>query len=302
MRETAAGPTLPAGGAPRHGEGADRNIAGVRRGNGGTPGTGADRPAMVEVKGFSFSIGEKRILGDVEFRIPEGGYLSILGPNGAGKSTLLKCLLRLHEKGTSEGSVEVEGRPISAYTQKDLAKLVSYVPQAGGWIPPFTIAELAKLSRFPYATSVSALNRSDLEAVDRALEITALTHMRDRPLKTLSGGERQKAFLAAALAQGSPVMLLDEPASFLDPHHTSELEKMLIRLNREEGLTMLAVTHDLNHPFKSGGFALILKNGRTSFFGPVSGLMGAGVLEEAFSHEFTYLTHPTDGRPVILAE
>jgi iron complex transport system ATP-binding protein len=257
---------------------------------------------MVAVKDFSFSIGDKTILRDVEFSIPRGGYLSILGPNGAGKSTLLKCLLRLHEKGVSEGAVEVDGKPISAYSQKELAKLVSYVPQAGGWIPPFTIIELAKLSRFPYATSVSTLNRTDLEAVDRALEITALTHMKDRPLKTLSGGERQKAFLAAALAQGSPVMLLDEPASFLDPHHTSELEKMLISLNREEGLTMLAVTHDLNHPFKSGGYALILKGGRTSYFGPVSGLMGAGVLEEAFSHEFTYLTHPVDGRPVILAE
>ncbi|MDR1313320.1 MAG: ABC transporter ATP-binding protein [Deltaproteobacteria bacterium] len=280
----------------------DAGAGGAPPGGPAPPEAAGHEPPMVEVKGFSFSIGEKLILSGVDFSIPKGGYLSILGPNGAGKSTLLKCLLRLHEKGSSEGSVEVAGKPISAYTQKELAKIVSYVPQAGGWIPPFTIIELAKLSRFPYATSVSALNRTDLESVDRALEITALTHMKDRPLKTLSGGERQKAFLAAALAQGSPVMLLDEPASFLDPHHTSELEKMLIKLNRDEGLTMLAVTHDLNHPVKSGGFALILKGGRTSYFGPVTGLLGAGVLEEAFSHEFAYLTHPADGRPVILAE
>ncbi|MDR1040863.1 MAG: ABC transporter ATP-binding protein [Deltaproteobacteria bacterium] len=279
-----------------------KGAEGVRATEDLSPEAAAAARPMVEVRDFSFSIGEKNILSHVEFSIPRGGYLSILGPNGAGKSTLLKCLLRLHEKGTATGTVEVAGRPIASYTQKELAKLVSYVPQAGGWIPPFTIIELAKLSRFPYSTSVSTLNRADLEAVDRALEITALTHMKDRPLKTLSGGERQKAFLAAALAQGSPVMLLDEPASFLDPHHTSELEKMLIRLNREEGLTMLAVTHDLNHPFKSGGWALILKGGRTSYFGPVEGLMGSGVLEEAFSHEFTYLTHPADGRPVILAE
>jgi iron complex transport system ATP-binding protein len=257
---------------------------------------------MVSVRDFSFSIGPKRILEHVDFAIPQGAYLSILGPNGAGKSTLLKSLLRLHEKGTVEGEVEIGGRSIGLYTQKELARLVSYVPQAGGWIPPFTIGELAKLSRFPYATSVSALTRRDIEAVDAALEKTDLVHMADRPLKTLSGGERQKAFLAAALAQGSPVMLLDEPASFLDPHHTSELERLLISLNRDEGLTMLAVTHDLNHPVKSGGYALVLKRGRTAYFGPVEGLMGGGVLEGAFSHEFTYLRHPVDGRPVILAE
>jgi iron complex transport system ATP-binding protein len=126
--------------------------------------------------------------------------------------------------------------------------------------------------------------------------------MADRPLKTLSGGERQKAFLAAALAQGSPVMLLDEPASFLDPHHTSEMEKLLFHLNKDEGLTMAAVTHDLNHPVKSGGYALILQNGKNLFFGEVEGLLGKGVLENAFNHEFVYLKHPITGRSVILAE
>jgi iron complex transport system ATP-binding protein len=282
----------PAGkGAASAGNGADPVVAATR-----------GRPAMITVKDFSFSIGDKVILDGVGFSIPEGGYLSILGPNGAGKSTLLKCLLRLHEKGTPRGLVEVAGRPLGSYTQKELAKLVSYVPQAGGWIPPFSVLELAKLSRFPYATSVSTLSRADLAAVDRALEITSLGHMAHRPLKTLSGGERQKAYLAAALAQGSPVMLLDEPASFLDPRHTSELGRLLISLNRDEGLTMVAVTHDLNHPVRSGGWALILKEGRTSYFGPVEGLMGGGVLEKAFNHEFTYLTHPADGRPVILAE
>lgn len=257
---------------------------------------------MIVVKDFSFSIGEKEILKHVEFSLPKGDYLSILGPNGAGKSTLLKCLLRLHEKGTSTGEISIAGKPIETYSQKELALLISYVPQAGGWIPPFTVTELLKLSRFPYSTSLSSLTTKDLEAVDRALELTGLEHMALRPLKTLSGGERQKAFLAAALAQGTPIMLLDEPASFLDPHHNSEMEKLLINLNKEEGLTMISVTHDLNHPFKTGGYALILRGGEKIFFGKVEGLLGNGVLEGAFNHQFVYLEHPASKRPVIIAE
>jgi iron complex transport system ATP-binding protein len=257
---------------------------------------------MIEVRDFCFTVGGKQILFDVGFALPKGGYLSIMGPNGAGKSTLLKCLLRLHEKGTQTGTVLVDGRPVDRFSQKDLAKLISYVPQAGGWIPPFTVAELAKLSRFPYSSSLSTLTKKDMRAVDGALEISGLVPMRDRPLKTLSGGERQKAFLAAALAQETPIMLLDEPASFLDPHHTSEMEKLLISLNRDRGLTMVSVTHDLNHPAKTAGLVLILQRGRVKYFGDVPGLLGQGILEDAFNHQFVYLSNPVTGLPVILAE
>jgi iron complex transport system ATP-binding protein len=257
---------------------------------------------MIEVKDFSFSIGDKQILFSVSFTLPAGGSLSILGPNGAGKSTLLKCLLRLHEKGTSTGEILIRGRPISQFSQKELARMVSYVPQAGGWIPPFTVSELARLSRFPYSSGLSGLTKRDMEAVDAALETAGLTAFKDRPLKSMSGGERQKAFLAAALAQETPVMLLDEPASFLDPHHTSEMEKLLIALNQKQGLTMAAVTHDMNYPAKTQGLALILQKGRVKYCGGVEGLINKGVLEDAFSHQFIYLTNPNNGRPVILAE
>jgi iron complex transport system ATP-binding protein len=257
---------------------------------------------MIDVKDWSFSIGDKQILFDVTFQVPKGSYLSILGPNGAGKSTLLKCLLRLHEKGKGTGEIKIAGNDLASYSQKELARLISYVPQAGGWIPPFTVSELAKLSRFPYSSSLSGLTKRDLDAVDMALETSGLTPMKDRPLKTMSGGERQKAFLAAALAHETPIMLLDEPASFLDPHHTSEMEKLLIKLNKEQGLTMISVTHDLNHPAKTEGLALVLQKGRVKYCGDVPGLLKGGVLEDAFNHQFVYLTNPKTGRPVILAE
>ena len=257
---------------------------------------------MLKIENFSFAFNRTPILEKIDFQLEAGAYLSILGPNGAGKSTLLKCLMRLHDRGRESGHIYLKGRALSEYSQKALARVVSYVPQAGGWIPPFTIRELLRLSRYPYASVSSGLGPGDFQAIDRALELTGLTDMAGRYLKTLSGGERQKAYLAAALAQETKIMLLDEPASFLDPRHAAELSSLLRKLNREEGLTMITVTHDLNHPFQAGGLALVLAAGEMLFFGPVARLVDSEVLERAYRHEFIYLTHPRTGNPVILAE
>ncbi|MDR3134460.1 MAG: ABC transporter ATP-binding protein [Deltaproteobacteria bacterium] len=255
---------------------------------------------ILEAIDYSFWVDQARILNGITFGIKKGEFLSIVGPNGAGKSTLLKCLLRLHERGRSSGTLVVAGHDIGAYSQKQLAKVISYVPQAGGWIPPFTVRDFAKLSRFPHASTVAGLGPTDELAVDRALEAVGLGDMAKRNLKTMSGGERQKAYLAAALAQGADVMLLDEPAASLDPRHASELGSLLEKLNKETSLTIIMVTHDLNHPLKAGGLALVLANGQRQYFGPASGLLEDLVLEKAFQHEFLYLDHPFgQGRLVV---
>ncbi|MDR2366561.1 MAG: ABC transporter ATP-binding protein [Deltaproteobacteria bacterium] len=266
-------------------------------GNGLLAGKGqpGDGQAILEASRFSFWIDKANILRDISFAVRRGEFLSIVGPNGAGKSTLLKCLLRLHQGGRSEGTITVAGRDLGSYGQRQLAKAISYVPQPGGWIPPFTVREFAKLSRFPHASTVAGLSPSDELAVDQALESVGMTGMANRNLKTMSGGERQKAYLAAALAQGAGIMLLDEPAASLDPRHASELAALLEKLNRGQGLTVVMVTHDLNHPLRAGGLALVLAEGERRYFGPASGLLENGVLEKAFRHGFLYLDHP-DGR------
>jgi iron complex transport system ATP-binding protein len=255
---------------------------------------------ILEAIDFSFWVDQVKILKNVSFSINKRDFLSIVGPNGAGKSTLLKCLLRLHERGRTSGNLKVAGRDINSYNQKQLAKVISYVPQAGGWIPPFTVREFAKLSRFPHASTVSGLSPSDEAVVDQAIMASGLSGLANRGLKTLSGGERQKAYLAAALAQGADIMLLDEPAASLDPKHASELAFLLEKLNKESGLTIIMVTHDLNHPLKTGGLALVLADGQRQYFGPATGLLEDGVLENAFHHQFLYLDHPDGlGRLVV---
>lgn len=257
---------------------------------------------VLSCEDFGFSFPHTPILQGIHFCLEPGAYLSIIGPNGSGKSTLLKCFLRLHETGRTNGRLHVRGRDLASYSQRELAHLIAFVPQAGGRIPPFSVAEFLKLSRYPYASRQRAFRAEDDENVAHALALTGTEHLAEKRLDALSGGERQKAYLAAALAQGTDILLLDEPASFLDPRHAAELNALLKRLNRERRLTVLTVTHDLNHPLDAGGQTLVLRHGRQLYFGPSDALAARGVLEEAFGHTFTYLSHPGTGQTLVLAD
>ncbi|MDR1489940.1 MAG: ABC transporter ATP-binding protein [Desulfovibrio sp.] len=257
---------------------------------------------MLRIQHFSFALNGNCILENLSFSLAKGEYLSVIGPNGAGKSTLLKCIIRVHEHGSTRGEIHLKGRLLSEYDQRTLSALISYVPQAGGWIPPFTVAELLRLSRYPYLSAGGALRKTDLDAVEKALDLTGMKKLASRPLPSLSGGERQKAFVAAALAQDTEIILLDEPASFLDPKHTAELNRLVRVLNREHGITMLTVTHDLNHPLCMEGKVLVLRQGQQLFFGQAQEVLRGKILEDAFSHQFTCFQHPKTGRPTLLAE
>ncbi|MCL1985780.1 MAG: ABC transporter ATP-binding protein [Betaproteobacteria bacterium] len=257
---------------------------------------------MLHIQQFSFALEGNSILDGLSFSLAKGEYLSVIGPNGAGKSTLLKCLMRVHEHGTSRGEIRLKGRLLSEYAQRTLAALVSYVPQAGGWVPPFTVEELLRLSRYPYLAAGGVLGKTDQEAVKKALYLTDMHMLASRRLTSLSGGERQKAFVAAALAQETEIILLDEPASFLDPKHTAELNRLIRVLHREHGVTMLTVTHDLNHPLCMEGKILVLRQGRQLFFGQTQEMLRKNILEDAFSHQFICFPHPGTGRPTLLAK
>lgn len=258
-------------------------------------------PAL-ECVNFSFAYGAHSVLGNINFRIESGAWLTILGPNGSGKSTLLKNMLRLVEGGRASGEMRVCDRPLGAYSQMELARLLAYVPQAGGRIPPFTVRDFINLSRYPFGYRKDARQAMPCASVENALKLTNTAHLADRRLDALSGGQRQRAFLAAALAQDTGILLLDEPASFLDPRHVYVMNEMLKKLHAENGMTIITVTHDLNQPLDAGGKALVLRDGRQLYFGDAEELaQGKGILEKAFEHEFSYLTHPRTSRPLVVA-
>jgi iron complex transport system ATP-binding protein len=254
--------------------------------------------AWLEARDFSLAIAGCQLLKNISFRVEAGQYLSILGPNGAGKSTLLKSLLRLVDGAQTSGEIRLKDRSLNAFPRRELARLIGYVPQAGGWIPPYSIKEFVLLSRYSLAD-----HAQDQATIAKVLEITGLAAFADRPLATLSGGERQKAYLAAALAQETPILALDEPSSFLDPRRAFELDNLLRDLNRDRKLTIITVTHDLNHPsLIPHGLALVLKKGRLTYFGPSPNLFDGQILEQTFDHQFVHLTHPQDGRSLVIAQ
>ncbi len=190
---------------------------------------------------FSFS---SPVLRGISLEIPSTDFLSILGPNGCGKSTLLRLIGRIlvPEKGT----ISLYGRPLESYTRRELAKIIAYVPQETAWLYPFTVLETVLMGRAPYLSMVGFEQSADLKAATEAMRMTDILHLAEQPVTGLSGGERQRVLIARALTQESKMLLLDEPNAHLDLSHQVELFLLLKKLQIESGLTVIAVSHDLN--------------------------------------------------------
>ncbi len=255
---------------------------------------------IIEIVEFSFSINSRAILKDISLSIKEGEYISIVGPNGAGKTTLLKCLDRIHKGGN--GDIRIAGKPLDKYSQKELAQKLSYVPQADGRISPFTVYEFVMMGRYPHLSPFSSPGKRDEDAVHDALDITGISEFSERLLPTLSGGERQKVFIAAALAQGAKVLLLDEPTTFLDPKHQADVHRLLERANRERGFTVLSVTHDINNAILTSRRILALKDGAVVFCGPADKFMNNEILYKIYEKSFLFVKHPQTGKAITVPE
>jgi len=253
---------------------------------------------LIKVEHYSFLINRVPVLPDVWPRVHDGEYLSILGPNGAGKTTLLKCLMRIYTGG--EGEISLAGKTLDSYHQKELARLMSYVPQSNGRSLDFTVYEFVMMGRYPYFSPFSSFSKEDKRAVTEALAATGTEQLRDRYINTLSGGESQNVFIAAALAQGSRILLLDEPTTFLDHRHQSDIHTILKRINREFGITIVSVTHNINNAIMLSNRVVILKEGAVAFSGSPMQVMNNEVLERVYDTPFLFVNHPETGQPVIV--
>jgi len=254
----------------------------------------------VEIKNYSFSFGKKPALKAISLAVEAGEALAVVGPNGAGKTTLLKCLVRILTGGS--GSIRINGADLGSYSQKELAALVSYVPQADGRLLPFTVEEFVLMARYPHLSPFTSVSDADAAAARDAIKLTGVEEFSGRLLATLSGGERQKVFIAAAIAQGANILLLDEPTTFLDPKHQDDIHRTLSRINRESGATVISVTHDINTAALFNSRVLALKAGEVAFCGHPSELMDNDILESIFGKRFLFTPHPVSGKPLIVPE
>lgn len=254
--------------------------------------------AVYKIDGLSVSIAKQPILHSLGLSIDSGACTAIIGPNGAGKTTLLKCLNRILQP--DAGNILLHGRALSGYSQKDIAREVSYVPQASGLVFSMTVYNFVMLGRYPHMSPFSAITPEDRTAVEAALEQVQITEFRDRPLDTLSGGERQAAYIAAALAQGGKVLLMDEPTTYLDYGHQVDVLGLIRRLHREQHLTVILVTHDVNHAVQVSDHIVALKEGTIAFDGTPEALLEPGALETIFETSFSRLDDADQALPVVM--
>jgi iron complex transport system ATP-binding protein len=240
--------------------------------------------------------GDRTILDDVSLRLSAGTCTSIIGPNGAGKTTLLHVLLGLLRP--DRGRVMLDGRDLRNIAPRDRARFAAFVPQNLEAAPPLPVFDVVAGGRYPHTARLGQLGTVDRAAIHAALDLCDLTPLADRRFDTLSGGERQKALLAAALAQQPRLLALDEPTTALDPAVQRDLVRVLDRWHADGG-SLLVISHDLQLPLLLGGDALALRDGRIVAFGPTSEVLRPAQLAALYETPFEQLETPTGQRVVI---
>ncbi len=254
----------------------------------------------IEIKNFSFSYGDKRVLKGIDLSIDQGEYVSFIGPNGAGKSTILKCLNRILSGG--EGTISILGKDLHAFSQKEIGRWVGYVPQNREQVFPYTVQEFVWMGRYPYQSPWRRPTREDEKSVEEAVALTGLINFRNRRMDTLSGGERQKVYIAGALAQQPKILFLDEPTTHLDPKHMVDIQHTITQICSNLGITVLHVTHDLNHIISFSHRIVGFKECRIVFDGKPQDVMTKENLNQLFDTHFLLLHHSASPQPIIVPE
>ena len=199
---------------------------------------------IIEINNLGFNYGQKKIIQDLTLNVKTGSFIGILGPNGVGKTTLLNLLCGLLSPKT--GSIKIDSKTIETFHVRELAKKMAVVRQEFIPVFDFSVLEIVSMARTPYLGSFGFSGETDRQIITESLELTETSQFSDRLLGSLSGGERQRVFIARALAQNTPVMLLDEPTSFLDMKHQVGIYDLIKNAQLRQNKTIVTVTHDIN--------------------------------------------------------
>lgn len=237
--------------------------------------------SAIAVKQLSVTLGNRDILHDITVSIPMGKITTLIGPNGCGKSTLLRSMIG-YISSPSE-CVTIFDKPLSSYSQNKLARQMAFLPQVPNMPKDMTVEELVYCGRYPYQTWWKNTAKEDREIVDYALSITKTDHLRHQLIPSLSGGERQRVWIAMALAQEPKLLVLDEPTTYLDINHQLEIMELLKRLNKEQGLTVLMVLHDLTQAVQYSDYMAVIKSGHLIAAGNTKDITSDSLFKEVFS-------------------
>lgn len=241
---------------------------------------------------------EDRVISrDLSVKIPDGSYTVIVGPNACGKSTLLRTLSKLIKP--SAGQVILDGKGIVTYKSKEVARRLGLLPQSSTAPDGITVANLIAHGRYPYQNFIRQWTDEDEAAVASAMQLTDTTELSHRYVDELSGGQRQRVWVAMALAQQTPILLLDEPTTYLDIAHQIELLELFKDLN-EQGRTIVAVLHDLNHAARYATHIIAMKNGQLMAQGDPREIVTEQLVEDVFGLKCTLIDDPVSHTPLVV--
>jgi iron complex transport system ATP-binding protein len=255
---------------------------------------------MLEIKNLTVNYGLRTALDRVSLRVAPGDVLALIGPNGAGKTTLIRAASGVQNG--SSGQVIANGKDVARMSPADRASCLAVVPQARSLPDGFTVWETVLLGRTPYLGWLGKPAERDMVRARWALDKTDLSGLSDRLIGHLSGGEQQRVLLARALAQETPILLLDEPTTHLDMRHQWRLLSLIHQLANEQGLAVLMALHDLNlAPLYTDQVALLVK-GRLQALGPPQEVITSNQLSAAYGTPVHVVQHPDYGTPLVLPD
>ncbi len=248
-------------------------------------------------KNISYKYKKNRVLENISFFVQKGEFFIVIGPNGSGKTTIAKIIAGIIKP--EKGRVKISGLNIDNYSVKKLAQKIAFVPQDIPIDFPFGVKEIAFMGRYPHNGFFGIETEKDMEIVKQAMEFTAVASLADRKLSSLSGGEKQRVFIASAICQQSEIIILDEPTAALDLSHQIHIMDLLCKLKKKENLTIIMISHDLNLAAMYGEKILLLKNGKIAKIGAPSEVMTKPILESIYECELIVNKSELGDFPII---
>jgi iron-siderophore transport system ATP-binding protein len=252
----------------------------------------------LQARGLRLGYGEAIVVDGLDLDIPHGVVTAVVGPNGCGKSTLLRALGRLLKP--RDGEVLLDGRRIDRMPTREVARIIGMLPQSPVAPAGLTVADLVMRGRHPHQTWFRQWSPADQEIVGEALDWTDLRDLADRAVEHLSGGQRQRAWISMALAQGTEVLLLDEPTTYLDLAHQIDVLELIRRLHRERNRTIVMVLHDLNLAARYADHVVAMRDGKIVAQGRPAEVFTVELLADVFGLSALVVPDPATGTPLVV--
>ncbi|WP_019745940.1 ABC transporter ATP-binding protein [Rhodococcus erythropolis] len=259
--------------------------------------TTATPVSRLQAEKIELRYADRTIVDELSLEIPDGGFTVVVGPNGCGKSTLLRALGRM--LAPRSGRVLLDGNDIRSYRTKEVARRIALLPQSPLSPGAITVADLVARGRYPYQSMLRQWSPEDEHVVAEALTEVGMRNAADQLVDELSGGQRQRVWIAMTLAQRTPVLLLDEPTTFLDIAHQIEVLDLCSQLH-QSGRTLVAVLHDLNLAARYATHVVAMRSGKIVMQGSASDVFTPELLREVFDLEALVLEDPETGRPLVV--